>query len=363
MEEALERLKKCSIISATDIESLRHNISIDHPSSSEVERAQVFATMLHQKLDAALALFDAPIQKHIKCTLIEQNVTKKDFAINALDIVETYVHLEDATNVTDLTSWVNQFQEAPLSEEAILSLMEHLLPLPVSDTLPQAIASTEISSHKAQVFSLPLPMRIVKFSDCVLMTLLCIVGIFHFYFSKQLAVRNELFNKQASFKVTLPISIELMDSANYLQSHLQYKPINEMALKNWLLEKQSLLATEPYFSTFLKTAKNYNINPLLLFAITGQEQNFVPMTHESAKKIANNPFNLYGSWQDYNTSIEDATQIVARTIIHLGKDCPDEQDQIKWINREYAADPNWSLGVTYFLNELEIATSGQVESP
>lgn len=361
MEEALELLKKCSIISAADIESLRHIISIDHPSSSEVERAQVFAAMLHQKLDAALALFDAPIQKHIKRTLIEQTVTKKDFAINALDIVETYVHLEDSTNVTELTSWVNQFQEAPLSEEAILSLTQHLIPLCASDTLPQIVASTEIPSPKAQSFSIP--MTIVKFLGCVLMALVCIVGIFHFSFSKQLAVRNQLFNEQASFKVTLPISIELIASANYLQSHLQYKPVNETALKNWLLEKHSLLATEPYFSTFLETAKNYNINPLLLFAITGQEQNFVPMTHESAQKIANNPFNLYGSWQNYNTSIEDATQIVARTIIHLGKDCPDEQDQIKWINREYAADPNWSVGVSYFLNELEIATSGQVESP
>ena len=248
---------------------------------------------------------------------------------------------------------MNQFQEAPLSEEAILTLTQHLVPLPTADTLP-SIEMTSTVEMQTKSF----PLSFVKISSCGLIALLCVVGLFYFSTSNQMTVRKQHFNEHASLPISLPISIELMDSANYLQSHLQYKQVDETALKNWLLEKHSLLATEPYFSTFLKTAKDYNINPLLLFAITGQEQNFVPTTHESAKKIANNPFNLYGSWQNYNTSIEDATQIAARTVIHLGKDCPDGHDQIQWINRQYAADPNWSLGVTYFLNELEIATSG-----
>lgn len=357
MEESLELLKNCSIISTADIEALRQMILLDHPLSSEMERAQVFATLLHQKLDGALALFDLPVQKHLKRTLIEQTVTKEDFVINALDIVETYVHLEDATNVTLLTSWVNQFQENPLSEEAILSLTKHLAPLPTSDAFPQIQEGSKIESTHLPLAHLKLSISIVKLATCGLIAFVGIMGIFHLSFSKTSRLREEVFTKQASLEVALPISVELMSAANYLQSHLQYKPVNETKLKNWLLNKQSLLATEPYFTTFLKTAENYNINPLLLFAITGQEQNFVPISHESAKKIANNPFNLYGSWQDYNTSIEDATQIVARTVIHLGKNCPDDQDQIAWINREYAADPNWSQGVSYFLNELEKATS------
>ena len=81
MEESLELLKECSIISAADIESLRHIILMDHPSSSEIERAQVFAAMLHQKLDAALAVFDAPIQKHIKHTSFSKPLPNKIFPL------------------------------------------------------------------------------------------------------------------------------------------------------------------------------------------------------------------------------------------------------------------------------------------
>ena len=138
-----------------------------------------------------------------------------------------------------------------------------------------------------------------------------------------------------------------------LQKQLQYKEVDKSALQSWLDNRNSLLSEDPYFNQIFITAKDFNINPLLLFAITGQEQGFVPRHNSNACEIASNPFNVYGSWRVYNTSIEDSSRIAARTIINLSKGCPDDADPILWLNQSYAEDPNWYKGVSALLNQLE----------
>lgn len=133
---------------------------------------------------------------------------------------------------------------------------------------------------------------------------------------------------------------------NELPTHYQYHEVNDEKLKQYLNSRSSLLAEQRYYDVIVATAKQFNISPLLLFAITGQEQGFVPRDHEQAEEIANNPFNVFHSWQDYNTTIEKSTEIAARTIVNLSKGRPDDVEAIAWINRKYAEDPNWSKGVT-----------------
>ncbi len=145
----------------------------------------------------------------------------------------------------------------------------------------------------------------------------------------------------------------ISDDTITLQKHLQYKEVDKSALQTWLDNRNSLLSEDPYFNQIFVTAKDFNINPLLLFAITGQEQGFVPRHNSYACEIASNPFNVYGSWRVYNTSIEDSSRIAARTIINLSKGCPDDADPILWLNQSYAEDPNWYKGVSALLNQLE----------
>lgn len=142
---------------------------------------------------------------------------------------------------------------------------------------------------------------------------------------------------------------------NQMDLYFMYKEINQVALKSWLSERDSLLAEEPYFTTILNVAKDYNVNPLLLFAITGQEQSFVPKSNAHSSRIVNNPFNVYYSWEEYNTDLEDATRIASNTIVKLSKNCPDDIDLIQWINRRYAEDTNWHIGVSTIFTQLEEA--------
>ena len=139
----------------------------------------------------------------------------------------------------------------------------------------------------------------------------------------------------------------------HLPNYLMYKNVNITSLKEFLKSKNSLLIEEPYFSAILDVSKDFNLNPLVMFAITGQEQSFVPKDDENAYKIANNPFNVFYSWKRYNTSIEDSASIAARTVVNLCKNKPDNIDAFTWINRKYSEDKNWSKAVRSIFNQLE----------
>jgi len=134
-------------------------------------------------------------------------------------------------------------------------------------------------------------------------------------------------------------------SLNELPAMLQYREVNRKLLAQYLDSKNSLLSDAEYMEPIFDAAEQFDIDPILLFAITGQEQAFVPRNHKKAEQIINNPFNVFHSWQEYNTTIRKSAEIAARTIARLSKDRPAGTDPFLWINREYAEDPHWSDGV------------------
>ncbi|MCB2291728.1 hypothetical protein LGK97_18610 [Clostridium sp. CS001] len=154
-----------------------------------------------------------------------------------------------------------------------------------------------------------------------------------------------------NLNTTVPIKIPLLNK--HLPDYLMYKTVNVSNLKDFLKSRNSLLAEEPYLSTILLVSKNFNLNPLVMFAITGQEQSFVPKSSENAFEIANNPFNVFNSWKKYNTNIEDTSNIAARTIVNLCKNRPNNMDALTWVNRKYSEDKDWSKAVRSIFKQLE----------
>lgn len=394
MQKSLKALKQQSIISSDEIQSLRHNLLMTHPKLTKAQHIRIFTNYFHAKLDDTLAIFDRSLQNTIKRHILQRTHYDKPFIINAFDIVEIYSQIKpiNPKSLAQLTSWVNQYETKPLSEEYLLWLTNiikngrSLGPFFIKDfrfklelgvavsTLCGSLLFSMHYQQKSQSTSLMHLNHIeqkTQYSDKVDEPLpsVFMTKTYSHYASIPTST-TALETLKTSFLIsesyateTMPSSLTTIDLTerlelphNNLHSQLQYKSINQSALKEWLVNRNSLLANEPYFSTIINTAQTFNVNPLLLFAITGQEQNFVPTSQESASKIANNPFNLYGSWKEYNTSIEDSARIAARTIVNLGEGCPTNEDQIKWINQQYAADPNWHIGVSYFLNELETIT-------
>lgn len=153
----------------------------------------------------------------------------------------------------------------------------------------------------------------------------------------------------------LSASVKLVyeTSKDGIPAYLRYSATDENRLKGYLKRSNSMLANDPYFSAIMEAAAKMDVNPLLLFAITGQEQNFVRRGSENAALIVNNPFNVYHSWVDYNTNIKDASLIAATTIyIQLDKR-PAMSDPFKWLNETYAEDPKWHKGVEQIFLTLD----------
>jgi len=138
----------------------------------------------------------------------------------------------------------------------------------------------------------------------------------------------------------------------YVNHEIAYVHVDPEFLKEWLVKRNSALATDRFIEAVLVSAKKHNVNPLLLVAITGQEQGFVPLTDKDYDRIAKNPWNLYGCWCKTDFEIEKAADIVGRTIVNLSKGCPPEEDVLKWINRKYADHKGWYVGVSKFLKQL-----------
>lgn len=354
MDAILNDLKQHIIISPEDIQSLRKLLIEQHPELNHNERAKLFAKTLHRILNEALHPFEEPFIKSLKQELLNQMLLKDKLSINAFDIFHVYTQMDalDKTHLSALTTWINHYQSNDLSIDEVTSLA-HTFILHPDSTQPL----TTLTNSKEELVT---STSLIHQNKKLLIISGMLVIIVSCYFSKNIPVLSlpqaNTFSGIALAATSFPDYLEEKLPDNGLPSSLQYKTIDHEALKLWLEARHSLLASEPYFTTILNTAKSFNINPLLFFAVTGQEQGFVPKSHENAEKIANNPFNLYGSWRAFNTSIEESAPIAARTFINLGKDCPSHEDPIKWINRSYAEDPNWHLGVSYFLNELEEVT-------
>ncbi|MFC3802439.1 hypothetical protein [Cohnella sp. GCM10012308] len=132
-----------------------------------------------------------------------------------------------------------------------------------------------------------------------------------------------------------------------------YSPFDTEAVRTYLAGRDSLLAERPYFEAIVESARQHGIDPLLLFAVAGQEQGFVPKSAKKAKQIANNPFNVFNSWETYNTNISDSSSIAAKLLAKLAAGIPEGEEPFAWMNRTYAEDPRWSDGVRAIYDKLK----------
>ncbi|PHV71411.1 hypothetical protein CS063_05015 [Sporanaerobium hydrogeniformans] len=359
----LETLQTKELITDDQIHILKTSIRQKYPYISSHDSACLFAKAVHELLNQNLKAFNKEECQRIKRAVLEQAITRDAFSINYLDIFKvcSILQEENPLLLTPIATWLSAHHPKALSMNEVQNLLTELTP---SRQLTPSIASTRQTSY------LPLFMELVRkvwtylkthkvlmLQSVTLIFLTCTLSysLYRSHEEKQLYI--ETMETLAIQPLAPPIRTESNEETPSLESPLQpelrYKDIDELALTNWLTNKQSLLAKTPYFDSIMAVAEEFNINPLLLFAITGQEQGFVPVDHHKASTIANNPFNVYGSWQDFNTNITDTSRIAARTILNLSKDCPPDEDPIKWLNRKYAEDPNWHIGVSQILTQLE----------
>lgn len=392
------------LINERFIISLKRLISAKHGAAQVSERAAILADALHRAIDSRLPDVPSAMKVSLRFKLLELGRERGRFRITADDIftqclaqldvareemikpisewARKQLQLEDKVGLDDVAAVIKQLDASgkqPLTEPLIA--LQHLLQPPCSSSLdkvsieavkaheetsrqPVGIVEQELAAASATSPAEPVPF-IQRIS---IPKNIAAAAIFLGIMATSIPLITA-FNEAASTERTAPFHISLEDlnpmnivepyegMPNDLPEALQYTLVSKGALKQWLEGRNSLLAEEVYFDTIIDTASDHNIHPLLLFAITGQEQGFVPKDHPNAERIANNPFNVYHSWQDYNTTIEDSARIATVTIVNLSKDRPADIHPLQWINRKYAEDPEWWVGVDKLFQQLQRAVS------
>lgn len=384
MEGFIQELGSKKVLSREDIILLKKYVSKKHMNYYSYEKSDILANAIHQVLDKNIKGLNLEYNQTIKMDLLKNTILKNGEPILLLDIFNICVAVQDKSDVffESLINWINFHVENKVSK---VELEKYILKINnlnnASSIESNAIENDFVKENIEKIEGLELSNKynfILKDLKefCVALVnwgvihVLCCFFLIIIVFSENGYKANTNFeNVKVNINVSSSNSMEGITSENirnnnaeinYYKSlteafpeYFKYKDINQTLLKKFLIVRNSLLAEEPYFSTIISVSKDYNLNPLVIFAIAGQEQSFVPKDDFASVKIGNNPFNVYHSWKEYNTSIYDSSRIVCMTIINLSKSRPKDEEPFHWIGKKYAEDQNWSKLVNKIYNKLE----------
>lgn len=374
MDNIAEQLKKVKVIDEKDIINFKNYIYKKYPQNTSVQNAKILSDTIHQIIDIKLEGLPEDSKLSIKDATLKNTLGNNKKLITLYDIFDSCVidkALEDKF-IKHLINWVNIHTEnkvdinkfsfylqcKTLKNDELNNQLEKNIDIESEEICADSILSLNdlnSKSKKSVVLDFLANLNNLKFnkstaliSVLIAVIFLCSINNGVYLKIKKVQLKDEVYisksNKICETTVKYPNS--------HLPEYMRYRTINEEKLKSFLDKHNSILSKEPYFSTIFSVAKEFNLNPIVLFSITGQEQSFVPKNIHNAAKIANNPFNVYHSWEEYNTNIKDTSSIAARTVINLSKDMPKNADPFLWIGKDYAEDKEWGKGVKAIFKEL-----------
>lgn len=384
------------ILTPGDVGRIRSYVRTKYASLPGERHAEIVADAVRRAIERQLPAFEGPLRRRVTDALIRNVVLAGRRPVAAADVLEQIMRLDwrEPDHLRALQAWAAERLGPAITAETLESALagadnglqawdalrtaaaEHTedAACRASDAGRWSPASAAAAEHSSGAVVVPFPKqpdhasgqpdqpaRPMRWHYAALAALL-VVGM-SAYGITAASKKNGMsafpppMPESVSYDYTLTPSPSRVEG-NELPVRFRYKEIDADKLREYLATRHSLLRHEPYFSTIMDTAYEFDIHPLLLFAITGQEQGFVPEDHPQAELIANNPFNVYHSWQEFNTTTAHSAEVAARTIIRLSRERPAGVDPVEWINREYAEDPLWHRGVNALFSTMERYISG-----
>lgn len=389
MKIIIEELNNQRIINRDDIKAIKNHINNTYPHLDSSEKSKLLSQSIHNILDMNLREYRDSFKEQIKKNLIKNTLAKNIYDIHKGDIFNTIVNMDNKSEsiLMTLVSWINRNSNTPISLNELNSYFLELdNPKDIifenkyleaqldsinanAENYNALDDNTSLSFWKSFLYNLKAllgnpSLELIKNNNPAKYGIIISISFFLIILPFSNGIVNKI--KEITLANTYSeeaVKDETIETGNeyafiqyenpHIPDYLKYKAVDEESLKTFLSNKNSILKDEPYFSSIINSSITFNLNPLVLFAIAGHEQGFVPKDHPKANKIANNPFNVFESWEKYNTDIVDSSTIAARTVSNLLKDREDNTDPFKWINRKYAQDENWWRGVRSIYNDLE----------
>lgn len=342
-----------ALLSPTDINLIRRYVHTKYAPLPGERRAEIVADAIRRTLQQRLPNVPVDLKNRMTDELISRCLVGEQRDVDPDDVLEICVQLEvdEAVRgeklVTPVLDWAQERVPGRWSREQLTSRLDRrrLYTIALAPELTGTRDNTPVDHWLRRIVSR-------KLSYVVLAATLAIVlglgSTFLFNFSAKPDIIPQQLIKSPPVLMTVP---EVPRDIG-MPPHLRFTEFDAASLKAYLKSRDALLAEEPYFQAIVDSARKYDIHPLLLFAITGQEQAFVPKSSKDAKKIANNPFNVFHSWEDYNTDIQNSADIASKLLVKLANSRPEGHEPFTWFNRTYAEDPLWSDGVKKIFNKL-----------
>ena len=377
MDELISALKSYIVLSLQDLSNIKETISHRYAHLSSTERAEILAMALHTHLDKHLSGVyninrdddgdskdgvedaDTDTVTALKHQILSDTLAKHIYTITRHDIFQSIYQLD-------------------LPEEMRVSLAESWLSESVKVMVPrwaleQVIygESTNRSIPNTRSFDTERPRLKIDFhlwyhhmnrwmgkmttgiaTILILISLVSFVSYFRHRGDEPMLYGKGLYHTDPRWQILFEHLGDLSLSA--LQTDdFSYQRFDYFSVKSYiLLHRNGLIGQSEHYNLIIQMAKFNDVDPLLLFAIIGHEQAFVPLDAAYRDKIIHNPYNVYHSWVDYNTNLVDATQIAINTIKIRLKTKPSNTSSFEWLNLIYAEDPNWHLGVKAMYNHL-----------
>ncbi|NIK67986.1 glucosaminidase domain-containing protein [Paenibacillus sp. BK720] len=355
------------VLTPIDVRKIRQYVQHKYEAMPQEKRAEIVADAVSRIIQKQLPPFEDRLKREVTARLIRTTVLERQMPVRSDDIFEACLGLDlaDANVVTPLHKWVEEQSGTQLEWSLFRIQLDKLAKKAESGTadlweqLKEWLASeyriegkSKAAPELAEVIPLPVQPSLIpalkpyRRRQTLVYSLLSIMLV-----GASLLYGWSLLRPSPN-KLQPPVTLQSFEKAmpavagNELPDELRYTDVDKESLVDFLNSKDSLLAEQPYLDAIIDAARTFDIHPLFLFAITGQEQAFVPRSNKQAMKIANNPFNVFYSWKDYNTTIHDSARIASQTVLKWSKDRPEGKDPIAWINRKYAEDQNWANGVS-----------------
>ncbi|WP_139999131.1 hypothetical protein [Paenibacillus paridis] len=376
------------VLSPTDVRNIRSYVQHKYAAMPQEARAEIVADAVKRIIHKQLPKFENSLKIAVTETLIRTVVLERQGPVRAEDILQACLSIDQKnSNVYDpLHDWLERQLHMRCEKPLLLRLMDKLQATGELGAVTNEEAEggllaklrgmlmaegaefgDELASRSSgDVIVMPIsrwqkPFGRIARTKTFIYAVLCACLISASLLYGWSLSKPSLYKLQPTV-VTQPVQPLPVQSSG-LPEELRYHEIDSAKLIAYLQKRSSILAEQPYFDAIVGAAYAFDIHPALLFAITGQEQGFVPKTNKQHKEIANNPFNVFHSWQEFNTTIEQSAEIAARTVFNLSKERPSEVDPFTWINRKYAEDPKWSDGVrsifASIVASIEAPTTGK----
>ncbi|MDO7785871.1 hypothetical protein [Desulforamulus aquiferis] len=392
MQVILRDLETKPILKHEHVFAIRDNIQKKFSAKSQRERAIIFARAIHKIIDGHIQEFEEKQRDRIRTDVLRNAVLENNYNIYADAVFRACLEVRDndRQDMESLARWVSRLQGVPVTGEILRSLTHEFChsavedpavlsclaekQVPVSTVIVEGRLTTndsaEVPINQGTNFETVASAAAVSWSTAevrhkttsrLLTAFLIIMVILLFQLPQDLFYTSiaPAISGRSGEKPAAKVDEMGKYSETILPVDLFYRDIDPAKLESSLRKRNSVLAGEPYLSALIQAGEEFNVNPLFLIAITGQEQSFVPSTDKDARVIANNPFNVHHSWKKYNTNIRDSARIAAETVAVLSKDRPEDVHPVAWINRMYAEDTQWWIGVSRIFLELKTEVEEQ----